>query len=319
MPAVRYLRILMFIIALALPIFSLAVLGSLWLWQHGYVLYWSIAALSATALAFAAERWMLRDAFRSAPIADSGNELPVRVKADRETAAWNAVVTLAEKVDPQAINSRDSVLDLGKATIEVVARHMHPDHKEPMYRFTLPELMALTANVSSRLEPFIRKNIPLGDRLTVGQIMTIYRWRGAIDFADRAYDIWRTIRLMNPATAVTQELREKFTRQLYEWGRSEVGRRLVGAYVREIGRAAIDLYSGRLRYPNAMASPDESNQEAASSAFDIAQTGVGAVSAAAEHDGTSNSPKENAVRLLFRQIGNAAKLITRGGRFKRYL
>lgn len=67
MPAVRYLRILMFIIALALPIFSLAVLGSLWLWQHGYVLYWSIAALSATALAFAAERWMLRDAFEAPP------------------------------------------------------------------------------------------------------------------------------------------------------------------------------------------------------------------------------------------------------------
>jgi hypothetical protein len=52
---------------------------------------------------------------------------------------------------------------------------------------------------------------------------------------------------MNPMSAITQEMREKVSRQLYEWGRDELARRLASAYVREVGRAAIDLYGGRLR------------------------------------------------------------------------
>jgi predicted GTPase len=95
----------------------------------------------------------------------------------------------------------------------------------------------------------VRENIPLGDRLTVGQAMTIYRWRSVIGVAETAFDLWRIIRLMNPASAITQEMRETVTRQLYEWGRVELARRLAVAYVREVGRAAIDLYSGRLRVP----------------------------------------------------------------------
>jgi len=36
--ALSYLRAAMLIIALALPLISLVLLGSLWLWQNGYVL-----------------------------------------------------------------------------------------------------------------------------------------------------------------------------------------------------------------------------------------------------------------------------------------
>jgi ABC-type transport system involved in cytochrome bd biosynthesis fused ATPase/permease subunit len=97
----------------------------------------------------------------------------------------------------------------------------------------------------------VRESIPLGDRLTVGQLMTIYRWRSIIGVAESAFDLWRIVRLLNPASALTQEMRENVTRQLYDWGRKELARRLAAAYVREVGRAAIDLYSGRLSVPAA--------------------------------------------------------------------
>ena len=50
-----------------------------------------------------------------------------------------------------------------------------------------------------------------------------------------------------PVSAVTQELRERFTRQIYDAGREHLARRLARAFVREVGRAAIDLYGGSLR------------------------------------------------------------------------
>ena len=53
--------------------------------------------------------------------------------------------------------------------------------------------------------------------------------------------------MLNPATAATQELRERLSNQMYRWGREEIARRLVQGYVKEVGRAAIDLYGGRLR------------------------------------------------------------------------
>jgi predicted GTPase len=53
--------------------------------------------------------------------------------------------------------------------------------------------------------------------------------------------------MLNPATAVTQELRERLSNQMYRWGREELAKRVARAYVKEVGRAAIDLYGGRLR------------------------------------------------------------------------
>lgn len=312
--ALRYLRILMFIIALALPLLSLAVLGSLWLWQKGYVLYWATGALVTTTLAFAVERWLLRDMFDKQHIAAaSSDHISARELKGREAAAWQAVVALSEDISPQAIDSRDAFLDLGKKTIDVVARHMHPDHKDPVYRFTLPELLALIAKVSADLGPFVRDTIPLGDRLTVGQVMVIYRWRGVLDYADKAYDVWRIIRLMNPATAVAQELREKFTRQLYEWGRNEAARRLNRAYVREIGRAAIDLYSGRLRFADEVAPTGELAVVVDSLVHSSSSADRGPESATGVEP-TLNAPsqtKRRGVRPIFKQLGNAARLIFR--------
>jgi hypothetical protein len=78
--------------------------------------------------------------------------------------------------------------------------------------------------------------------------MWLYRWRRALDWAEKGYDLWRIVRLLNPLSAATQELRERFTRQIYEMGREHLAKRLARAFVAEVGRAAIDLYGGNLRF-----------------------------------------------------------------------
>ncbi|MES0403315.1 MAG: GTPase domain-containing protein [Hyphomicrobium sp.] len=245
--ALAYLRTAMLIIALALPLLSLILLGSLWLWENGYVLYWAMGACLIVASIYAVERWLLRETVASARAATDLEEEPDPAWTVRETAAWDAVQAIANGIDPAKFNSRDAILALGTRTIDAVARQIHPGEKDPLWKFTVPEALALVERVSGELGPFVRENIPLGDRLTVGQVMAIYRWRSIIGVAEQAFDLWRIIRLMNPMSAITQEMREKVTRQIYDWGRDELARRLASAYVREVGRAAIDLYSGRLR------------------------------------------------------------------------
>jgi len=249
--ALAYLRAAMLIIALALPLVSLVLLGSLWLWQHGYVLYWAIAACVVTLSAYAIERWILRDAVKRVRPPEDPQDAPDPLWNARETAAWEAVMRIIETLEPSKIDSRDAVLALGTRTVDAVAKQMHPGEKDPLWKFTVPEALALIERVSSELGPLVRESIPLGDRLTVGQLLTIYRWRSIIGVAESAFDLWRIVRLLNPASALTQEMRENVTRQLYDWGREELARRLAAAYVREVGRAAIDLYSGRLSVPAA--------------------------------------------------------------------
>ncbi len=244
------LRIWIAAICLTLPTLTLVPFGAIWLIQKGYALYWVIGACLFVIIAFLLQLYL----FRRLDIPLKGQppvELPEDKAASswtpRERQAWDAVQDVADKVDLSHFASWQAFLGLGQETIEAVAKALHPEVKDPLWQFTVPEALTLVEQVSLRLKPVVAGSIPFGDRLTVGQAIRIYQWRSAIDIAQRGYDIWRIIRMLNPATAATQELRERLSNQMYRWGREELAKRLARGYVKEVGRAAIDLYGGRLR------------------------------------------------------------------------
>jgi uncharacterized protein len=245
----NYSRAVLLILAALLPTASLIPLGGLWLWQRGYIIYWAIASLIVvTTLYFLQKRLIARTAPEPQVTPEEATDAAGNPNwTERQAAAWEDVRTLASNVKPERLANRDAVLDLGLETIETVARRLHPERKDPLLQFTVPEALLVIERTSSGLRDFVAKNLPLGDRITVAQLMWVYRWRGALQLVEKGYDLWRIVRLFNPISAATQELRERFTRQIYDIGREHVGRRLARAYVREVGRAAIDLYGGSLR------------------------------------------------------------------------
>jgi uncharacterized protein len=240
----------MIFLALLLPLFSLLPLGWIWLWERGYALTWIAGALAISVCAYLVQAFALRRSVAQTPIpalTGEGDVPPDPGWTVREQAAWAAVEAIATAVRPDELTDRDKVLNLGLRTIEAVARQIHPEDRNPLWKFTVPEALALVERVSADLRPFVIDNVPLGDQLTVGQVIKIYRWRSAIGFAERAYDIWRLVRLVNPVTAAAQEARERITKHLYASVRDQLARQLARGYIREVGRAAIDLYGGRLR------------------------------------------------------------------------
>lgn len=252
-----YIRAAMLLIALVLPVSSLTILGSIWLWQNNAILIWAAAAFAVTIAIYGIERWLLAGAIATAdgrpPQGLDNNETEPQGDADplwtaRELEAWADVTELAENVPTDQLTSRDAILELGTRTIETVARRIHPQAKDPLWKFTVPEALALIERVSGQLRSFFIESIPYGDRLTVAQALSIYRWRSAITIAERAYDIYRVIRaVVNPLTAIGGEMREQTQRQMLDNIRGAAAKRIAQVYVKEVGRAAIDLYSGRMQ------------------------------------------------------------------------
>jgi len=243
-PRVGYSRAIVLAVALLLPAASLIPLGSLWIWEHGYIIHWAIATCFAvTGVYYLQKRLIIPTRPIEADPADPGSA----AWTPHQAQAWDDVVRLAANVQPERMTSRDAAMNVALETIEAVARRLHPERADPLLQFTVPEALAVIERASASLRRFAVGSLPLGDRITLAQLMWLYRWRGAVSVAEKGYEVWRLVRLLNPAAALTNELREKFSRQLYEAGRDHLGRKLAQAFVKEIGRAAIDLYGGNLR------------------------------------------------------------------------
>lgn len=239
-----YIRAALLTAGLTLPALSLIPFGSIWLWQNGYLLHWAIAACCSTAAAWGFQKYLAGPLAVDAAMPGSD---PSFGGTPLEDAAWRDVQELARVSNPRDLTSQDTSVALAIQVIERVARIMRPAVADPVWHFTAPEALHLVEQVSRRLRRFIDDSVPLGDRLTLAQAIQLYRWRGVIDAAETAYDAWRFLRLLNPVTAITHELRERLSKELLSWSKEHAARRLVEVYVEEVGRAAIDLYSGRLR------------------------------------------------------------------------
>jgi hypothetical protein len=249
--------------AMLLPSLTLIPLGGLYLWEHGLLLWWALFAFVSVLLLTGALKWLLRSpprpmAAAASPTTTSETSAEAHWSAE-ESLAWADVLQIAAKVDPEKITSLDAFVALGQQTLNTVARRLHPEKTDALWQFTMPEALAIVERVSRRLGGFVVESVPFGDRLTVAQILAAYRWRGMFDVAERAYDIWRIVRLVNPATAVTNEARERLTRAVYNYGKEHVSRRIAEAFVEEVGRAAIDLYGGRLMVAQRLSSPQAGN------------------------------------------------------------
>lgn len=235
---------------LAVPFLVLMPLGGLWLWQQDWLLWWIIPSAVLAGLA-ASIPWGLRRAARQSAEAtspgDTGATPPPAGWAPREMAAWEAVQAIVAEVDGTTLTDRAALMDVARRTVEAVARHYNPEAGDPLLAFTLPELLLLTERVSARLRRVLVDQVPYADRIRVGQALWARRlgsWHGV---AKHGFRVYRVLRFANPLAAIAAEIRDHWLDQLAAAGGDWVQARLVRLWVEEVGRGAIDLYSGALR------------------------------------------------------------------------
>ncbi|SFM57576.1 hypothetical protein SAMN05421721_11123 [Ectothiorhodospira mobilis] len=240
---------------LLLPLLVLMPLGALWLWQQGWLLYWLGAGAVLGLAGYGLSRWLQGS---DAPPAGDG-EIPPQGAvsppdadwSQRDLAAWAEVQTLAAEVDPAIVTRYRDLLAVARRTIATVAAHYHPDDRHPVWRFTLPEALLLTERVSVRLRRVLLDRVPGAHLIRVSRLVRLWELQPAartgLKWFRGAAWVYRAARLVNPMGAVLAETRERLFSSLLDEAGDELRRRGGRIWVEEVGRAAIELYSGRLQ------------------------------------------------------------------------
>lgn len=236
---------------LAAPVAVVLVAGFVWLWDRSWFLWWLVGAAALSAIAWGALRLWERALRASGKIDGEALTEADPTWSPHERAAWEEVQRLSHEADASALTDHRALLATAQQTIEAVSRHYHPEHADPTLEFTVPELLLLTERVSARMRVLLLDHVPYSHRLKAGQLLRVWGYRPlaarVLAHSRTVYSLMRVLRIANPLSAVTAELRDHVVNDIYDTLQSHVRSRIVRLWIEEVGRAAIDLYSGRLR------------------------------------------------------------------------
>ena len=236
------LRVLVFIL-MVLPVLALLGFGVFWLWQSGNLQYWLLVLVVCGGIGYGLQQWLLRNERKllAEDAAEPNPDWPP--SAD---AVWQQVEALADACDPVdwPLDEGNWMLELGQKTLETVAHCYHPTVEKPLLELTLPHTLLIIERASRDLRQDVAEKIPFSNRLTIGDLFRIQRWKGK---AEQLFNIYRAGSvIINPVNALLGEVWRHLRERSFDQARNELHRWFLRAYVCKVGYYAIDLYSGRL-------------------------------------------------------------------------
>ncbi len=232
-------------LAVALPWLSLFVLGLVWLWQGGHVWVWAIGAGTLGLLAWPLSNFVHRRANEEARVALGDLAAPARGWNVVERDAWTRVLAIADTATPFSFAETEPILASAREIVEAVARAFHPDARNPWARFSLPEFLLLAERLSRDVRREALRHIPA---ILLWVHQQNVRYGEAAQTGWRlGFGLWRVIRAaLNPLQAAGQETSGVFFERTAKVLSYRVRAYATRLLILEVGRAAIDLYSGRL-------------------------------------------------------------------------
>lgn len=248
----RYWPEMLLFLALALPWLSLLALGTVWLWQGGHVWAWAIATAVLGLLAWPLSRFVRHRANQEARLALGDVAEPSRDWNVAEREAWTEVVAIADATAPFTFTETEPLVASARNIVEVVARRFHPEAHTAWAQFSLPEFLLLAERLCRDIRREALRHIPGVRAIRLSHLLWAHQQNRRYGPVARTswrvgFGLWRIIRgTLNPLQAVGQETSSVFmenTAKVLSYRLRAYATRLA---VLEIGRAAIDLYAGRL-------------------------------------------------------------------------
>lgn len=236
---------------LLLPLTITSVLGFLWLHERGWLLWFVLASIALFAVA-RGTRFVIRLRKPTEPP-------PRDLKSPAIDPEWSAREVSAYERAQELINSRiaeplpwEDLPAEGLAVVELVAADLSGG-KRTALDFTVPEALLLVDRVSLRYREFLRRHVPFSDQLSVRALYWLWRRQDqALAAWETGFLAYRGVRLvLNPAVGLLREVERAITSGMQDRLSDQFMRDAQAILLEEVAQAAVDLYSGRLRFSEA--------------------------------------------------------------------
>ena len=241
-----YWRQLLIAILTVLPCAVLVILGIMWLVESPWF-YPAFAVMALAGITVA----ILGHSLRRSTVQALPTEL---VPADThwtplEAQAWQQVQAIAVQAQTTPPQNTNDIQALADQVARTVARQLHGNADFAWAKFTAPEILRAIELAAHNLRTTSRERIPGIDTVRVSdvlQVCSLYqKHSGTIKLAHWAFRIVRLY--IDPLTAITKEVKDAAADTGWNTSLALLHGWMARLAVEELGRAAIDLFSGRLR------------------------------------------------------------------------
>lgn len=245
---------LLMALALGLPFVLLMPLGLFWLVENGGILWFlGLMLLPGTVLflmrGVLSKRWRKRTETRSDVTDLSVTPDPEWLAREKEVFAE---VSRHIEEATRSVQPWENLPEQALEVVNRVAAGLDGKNKSAL-NFTLPEALLLLESTASRYREHLRSKLPFSDQLSLKTLYWLWRQRHRANILWKvAHGSGRAARFaLYPAAGVLRELE-----QIVAGGNSKyVTTNMIGVLqavlLEEVAYAAIELYSGRLRFSDA--------------------------------------------------------------------
>lgn len=248
------------LLVIVLPAITLLLTGLVYLWQQNLLLVVVAAWLVITAIAYAlfkhwptvkARKINANKGLSDNPNAQTDGALPQQLEAqedwsDHDNEVWNHCcltieAQLSEQLDWQGLP------ELALAQLTLISQQYHGVSKNAALDFTVPELLLVISVASTRYRQLVIEYVPYIDKISVANANSLLQHK---DNMQTGYSWFnqarRTLRLLNPASAVVGELRDLITNKVFTQASVALQTDMKRLLLQEVTQVGIDLYSGKL-------------------------------------------------------------------------
>jgi uncharacterized protein len=223
-------------------------IGSVWMWQHGWMWCWALGTGAPTLVGLALMEWARRIIF---PPTDQLPPPSVALSSAGQ-AASQAVRRISQRLQaedppldrPEVLEkvTREVLLEV----LETVARHYHPRAERPLLQAPVAHIAAVVELVARDFRQTFSDKVPWGKSLTPGRLLW-WKEKGQLAWRVGAY-LWQINRVrrmcMRPATALVQEVQDRWGQNLAEKSVDGLKQWAIDYCVTKAGQYAIQLYGG---------------------------------------------------------------------------
>jgi predicted GTPase len=289
-----------------LPVLVLPVLGTLWLWQSGWLWWWLAAMAVASLIGFGLNRLAVRAEQRKLPSGTTGPGAHWSPEAER---CFERIEALADgaRTEEWPLSDGSRLLELTRRILEIAAGHFHPGSSRPLLEMTLPHTLAIIERAAGELRREIVEEIPFSHQLTLSGLVQARSWQAWF----KRHEVWfRAGRaLVTPQSAVVSELRRAVGNQALQQGSQRLQRWILQEFIRKLGYHAIELYGGYALLDegaplDAAIRPDRADRRAVSGAGEGSSEPLRLLVL-----GRTNAGKSSLINALFGEVTSAADVL----------